>query len=119
MSALLDVKKQSYALQRAASHGAGITLVSGCGAFSASFDCAKHIASVLGNRELKDAGDGIFEVIPTYAIPTAELHAALTKISNRFSIALVECVVTERGSQFVLLWKIPAAEKRPLTMEDF
>lgn len=119
MSALLDIKKQSYALQRSASQGAGLTLVSSCGCFVATFDCAKKASQVLGNRNLRDAGDGITESIPTYSIPTEDLYASVVKLSARFSVALVEVVADEKGSRFVLLWKIPAAPVKVFTMEDF
>lgn len=106
MSTFYDTKRASHQQQRAVSQGAGITLVVGAGVYSASFECAEHIARVLGSRELKDAGDGIFESIPVYKIPTEEMFSALQKLALKYSIALVELVCERNGSRFVLVWKI-------------
>lgn len=113
MSQFLDTKRDSYRAQRTASQGAGITLVSGCNEFTANFDCAKHVASILGDRELQDLGDGIFEVIPTFKIPSEDLYSALQKLSARYSVALVEYAMTKNGGQFVLLWRINPTTPKP------
>lgn len=116
MSLLLDTKRDSYRAQRTASQGAGITLVSGCNQFTASFDCARHVSEVLGTRELQDVGDGIYEVIPFYKIPSEDLYSALQKLSARFSVALIEYAMTKNGGQFVLLWRIsPTQNNKPPT----
>lgn len=107
MSALLDTRKASYQQQRAASQGAGITLVVGCGQFVATFECATRCAEVLGSRTLEDAGDGIFEVIPIYKIPLEDISLALAKLSARFSVALVDVACDGKSNlRFVLVWKI-------------
>jgi len=103
---MTELKRQGYRLQRTASHGAAITLVSRCNEYAAMFECATKCAQVLGERAMEDLGDGILEVIPYYRIPTEELYAALQKLSQRFSIALVEYAFTRQGGQFVTLWRI-------------
>lgn len=103
---LTDVKRKGYCLQRSASLGAAVTLVSGCGEFTALFECATRCAEVLGDRGLKDLGDGLIEEIPRYRILTEDLHLALSKLSKRFSIALVEYVLQKDGGRFVPLWRI-------------
>lgn len=91
---------------KAASQGAGITLLCGCGEFTATFESATRCAEVLGNRELRDAGDGFIEIIPIYKIPLEEIHLALGKLSARFSVALIDLVCDKNTSRFVLVWKI-------------
>lgn len=102
-------KRIAYNQQRSASQGAAITLVSTAGEYRAIFECAKHCAEALGDRELKDLGDGILEVIPAYHIPVEDLFSALTKLTQRFSVALVEYAHTRNGAQFVCLWRINSA----------
>lgn len=113
--ALSDLKRQGYRLQRGASQGATITLLSGCGYYTALFECATRCASILGERTLQDVGDGILEVIPSYKIPTEELNLALQKLSKQFSIALVEYVCEKAGGRFVLLWRIDRSPSGALT----
>lgn len=116
MSSLSGLKRQGYRLQRSASHGAAITLVSGCGYYSALFECASRCAEVLGNRSLEDKGDGILEIIPSYKIPTEDLFAALQKLSAKFSVALVEFSnAGKMGGMFVCIWRINPATIEPLT----
>jgi len=107
MPSLTELKRQGYRLQRVASHGATITLVAGYGYYSALFECANYIAGVLGTRDLQDIGDGLLEVIPHYRIPTEDLFEALTKLSKKFSIALVEYnCAGKNGGQFIGIWRI-------------
>ena len=108
-----DMKRKGYRLQRSASLGAGVTLVSGCGEYSALFECAAKCAEVLGNRQLEDLGDGILDIVPSYKIPIEELNPALQKLSKRFSIALVEYVSDRMGGRFVALWRINASAAEP------
>lgn len=125
MSALLDTKEDSYAQQRNASAGAGITLVYKCGEFHASMICAKRCAEVLGSSALEELGDGLFEVIPRYRISLEDISTALAKLSARYSVALIDLVCDKRSSRFVLIWKIlptgasstPAPEKQ-LSVDD-
>lgn len=98
-------------MQRTASLGASITLVSGCGDYSALFECASKCAEVLGDRSLEDLGDGILDIIPSYKIPTKDLHSALQKLTKRFSVALVEYVGD--GGFFVPIWRINPVAVEP------
>lgn len=61
---------------------------------------------MLGSRELQDLGDGIYESIPMLFVPTEAMNLALQKLTQRFSIALVDLVCDDNSSRFVLLWKI-------------
>jgi hypothetical protein len=110
-----EKKRQGYNQQRAASMGAAVTLVSGAGEFRATFECATRCAEVLGNRDLKDLGDGILDVIPHYSIPTENLYSALGKLTSRFSVALVEYASTDNGGRFVCLWRINPTPSQPPT----
>lgn len=105
------MKRKAYNQQRKASQGAAITLVSTAGDYRALFECATHCAELLGDRELKDLGDGIMETIPAYHIPVEDLFSSLTKITARFSVALVEYAQTRNGAQFVCLWRINPQDK--------
>jgi len=71
---------------------------------------------------MDDVGDGIFEVIPRYKIPTEELNQSLQKLSKRFSIALVEYNCDKTGGGFVPLWRInpttPEVSPTPSTNLD-
>jgi len=106
MPSLSDLKRQGYCQQRAASHGAAVTLLAGFGYYTALFECATRCGEVLGDRELIDLGDGILDIIPAYKIPLEDLFSALQKLSTRFSVALVEYTQTKSGGQFVCLWRI-------------
>lgn len=99
-------KRPTYAQQRSASSGAAITLISYPGEYRAEFECATRCAEILGDRALTDLGDGILDNIPCFRIPTEDLFSALTKLSQRFSIALVEYTLTRNGGMFVCLWRI-------------
>jgi len=97
------IKSIGYRQQRAASKGASITLVAGCGIFTALFDCATKIAAVLGDRCLTELSDGCIDFAPQFTIPVEEMFSALQKLAKKYSIALVE--YTPEG-RFVMTWKI-------------
>lgn len=101
-----DLKRKGYNASRTASNGATITLINSNGEFRAEFECATYCAEVLGNRGLTDLGDGIDDVIPCFRIPTEELYPAIEKLTKRFSVALVEFVMTRNGGQFVCLCRL-------------
>jgi len=107
---MLDLKRKGYRLQRTASLGASLTLVSGAGEYSALFECATKCAEVLGDRQLKDLGDGFIEFIPSYKIPTEEINGVLQKLSKRFSVALIEYVCDKTGGRFVPIWRIEKSQ---------
>jgi len=110
---LTELKRKGYNIQRTASLGAAITLVSRCNDYAALFECATKCAQVLGDRALEDVGDGILEVIPYYRIPAEDLCTALQKLSTRFSISLVEFVFTRQGGKFITLWRIDRQTTTP------
>jgi hypothetical protein len=99
----MDEMRSAYRAQRGVSQGAGITLVSRSGGYSASFGCAEKCAHILGGRNLENRSG-----LPFFKIYTEELHASITKLSEQFSVALVDLVTDEKGSRFVLVWKISA-----------
>lgn len=105
MSLLHDEMRSTYRAQRGISQGAGITLVSRSGGYGASFECATRCSQILGNRSFQDYGEKP-ESIPVFTIPTEELHRSIMKLSETFSVALVDLASDETGSRFVLIWKI-------------
>lgn len=119
---LQSLKRESYNHQRKASVGAAITLVNLVGELRAEFECATRCAEVLGDRELTDLGDGVRDVIPCFRIATEDLFSNLTKLTQRFSIALVEYTMTRNGGQFVCLWRIECVKATPtpsLNLDDY
>jgi len=122
MPFLAEVKRATYSRQRQASAGAAITLVCGCGEYVALFECATRISKVLGDRELEDLGDGLLEVIPRYRIPFAEMAAGLAKLTEQYSVALVDLICETEGPRFVLIWRIDCSKavvvEAELTLDD-
>lgn len=112
MSLLHTEMRSAYRAQRGVSQGAGITLVSRSGGYSAFFECATRCSQILGNRQLENRGSDS-EPIQVYTIPTEDLHRSITKLSEMFSVALVDLATDENGSRFVLIWKIPAKIENP------
>jgi hypothetical protein len=105
-SLIAEEMRRSYLAQRGVSQGAGITLVSASQGWVARLDCAKRCALVLGERYSADFGEG--EIC---GIPNEEMARALAKLSESFSVALVDTVTDDQGTRFVLIYKIPAAVK--------
>jgi len=97
LSFVLEETRRSYALQRGVSQGASITLIAKSGGYEARFDCARKCAATLGDRHLEDG---------RYLIPTEELHRSITKLAERYSVALLDTVTDEHTTRFVLVWKI-------------
>jgi hypothetical protein len=110
MSNFLAVKRQTYVAQRHASLGAAVTLVSGCGEYTASFECAQKVAAVLGDRALENA-----DSVPLYHIAVEDLNSALLKLQKAYSVALVDLSCAENGTKFVPLWRI---ESSAVTVAD-
>lgn len=104
-------------MHRQASQGAGITLVSGCGEYQASFECASRIASILGTRRLQETADGIYESAPVYKIPVEEMFSVCGELSKKFSIALIDLVLDKNSTRFVLVWKINSKSSEPDVVE--
>lgn len=114
----IESKQRSYKLQRSASQAASISLVAGSDEYYTMFDCAKKIKDVLGEQGYKDYGDGIYESLPFYRIPFKDVHAALKKLSQHHSIALLDYFSDKTESKFILIWKISVAPVMPVLCMD-
>lgn len=111
MSLLTDEMRSAYRAQRGVSQGAGITLVSRSGGYTAMFECADRCTVILGMRN-RDNSTG------TLRIPTEDLHKSITKLAEQFSVALVDLVTDETGSRFVLVWKIPSRAESAFLLDQ-
>lgn len=108
MSCLVTTEsRRAYAAQRGVSQGAHITLMASSGGYQARFECAKHCIDTLGAREYEGSGSHVL-------IPTENLHKCITKLAERFSVALLDTVTDEDGTRFVLIWKIQPTTKAPV-----
>lgn len=116
MSLLLEEMRRSYRAQRGVSQGAAITLVSRSGGYTASFECAIRCSQILGTRNLTDRADN-GERMPVLKISTEDLHRAITKLSEAFSVALVDTASDENGTRFVLVWKITPKQENPVSAD--
>jgi len=105
-SLIAEEMRRAYLAQRGVSQGAGITLVSGCGGWMAKLDCAKRVELVFGNRYMNTSPDW-----PVCYIPNDEMARALAKLTETFSVALVDTITDDQGTRFVLIYKLPAAVK--------
>lgn len=124
MPSFEEIKRAGYGRHRQASQGAAITLVCGVGEYTALFECAKRISTVLGTRDLDDLGDGLCESIPQYKIPFEAMPAAISRLTEKFTVALVDMA----GERFVLIHRIPCRntlrreaevkEEAELTIDD-
>lgn len=90
--------RRTYAAQRGVSQGAAITLAAASGGYQARFECAQRCAEILGDRHL----DGTLLLIPT-----EEVCRSIEKLNERYSIALLDTVTDEKGTRFVLIWRVP------------
>lgn len=106
-SLFLESKQRTYRQIRAASQGASISLFHGCGEYVATFACATAIAAALGGGAVME------ENVPHYRIPLEEIQSALTKLSAKHSVALLDVTCGDDGSRFVLVWKVPAVLVQP------
>lgn len=119
MSLVTETMRRTYAAQRGVSQGAHITLTSTALGYQARFECAKRAATVLGDRYLEEHGRNS-ESIPLLTIPLEEMHRAITKLAESYSVALVDTVTDERGSRFVLVWRIaPTKAVLPGMIDNF
>lgn len=125
MPTICDDKRATYGLHKRVSRGAGIILVNKVEEYVATFECAKRISAILGSKGLEDAGDGIFESIPVYKIPFADMADALDQLSKQVSVALVDLVCNgKEGSQFVLIHRVskqqgPEPAKAAVNLDEF
>lgn len=109
-SLVIEETRRSYALQRGVSQGASITLIAKSGGYEARFDCARKCAATLGDRHLEDE---------RYLIPTGELHRSITKLAERYSVALLDTVTDEQGTRFVLVWKILPRVEATANLDEY
>ncbi len=112
MSLHTETSRRTYAAQRGVSQGAHITLFASSGGYTARFECATRAAGVLGSRHL--SGDA---KAPVLLIPTEDLHRAITKLAETFSIALVDTVTDDQGTRFVLVWRIMPTKVKQMSPE--
>lgn len=111
-SLLTETLRRTYVAQRGVSQGASVTLTAGSGGYSARFECAQRCASVLGTRNFYDNP-------PFFEIPTEDLHKSITKLSETFSVALLDTVTDDQGTRFVLVWKVnPSKPVLPALIEQ-
>lgn len=130
MSQFSDIQRRKYTIIRGASQGADISLVTAYDGFHAGFECAARVAEVLGFSGLKNWGSESDPVMQ-YTIPLTQMPKACEKLSQRFSIALLDQLPNEKGNiAWGLIWKIkrgeggtmadaPAPAKKDYKLEDF
>jgi hypothetical protein len=92
-----------------------VTLLAGCGEYVALFECATRISKALGSHGLEDMGDGLLGTIPRYRIPFGEMAAALAKLTELYSVALVD---VDEESRFVLIVRLNVKVPEELSVED-
>ncbi len=119
MSLFHNAKKSSYQSIRAASQGASISLFPARGAYAAMFGCATACARILGDRNLTTE-----DKIPHYLFPKEDIYSALGRLSQHYSVALLDTACDEQGPRFVLLWKLPctgtkAPEEASVNINDY
>jgi len=113
-SLIAEEMRRTYVAVRGVSQGAGITLVSRCDGYRATMACAQRCVLVLGDRNFNHD-----EIRPVFHIPNDEMARALGKLSETFSVALVDTVTDESGTRFVLIHKIPAGKPgEPATVPE-
>jgi hypothetical protein len=89
--------RRTYAAQRGVSQGASVTLAAVSGGWAARFECARRCAAILGTRNLEN---------DVLLIPMEDIYKSILKLSETLSVALVDTVTDDKGSRFVLVWKI-------------
>ncbi len=97
-----DLQQKKYRSIRSASHGADLSLVSSYNGFHAAYGCAEKVAKVLGAAGLKD-----FSGVPHYVIPLKEMPKACEKLSEVYSVALIDHSTNGKNeNSWGLVWKI-------------
>lgn len=115
-SLFLESKQATYRSLRSVSQGASLSLLHGGDEYVSTFACATAIAAILGDRRLSVA-DGV----PRFTIPLEEMPSALTKLSAKHSVALLDVTCGDEGSRFVLVWKVPALvqPKQEINLDEY
>ncbi len=97
-----DLQQKKYRSIRSASHGADLSLVSSYNGFHAAYGCAEKVAKVLGAAGLKD-----FSGVPLYVIALKEMPKACEKLSEVYSVALIDQSSNDKNDiSWGLVWKI-------------
>jgi hypothetical protein len=99
---LTQEMRRTYAAQRGVSLGASVTLAAVSGGFAARFECARRCSAILGTRNLDN------EIL---LIPMEDIHKSILKLTETLSVALVDTVTDDKGTRFVLVWKITPTRK--------
>jgi hypothetical protein len=102
---LTQERRRTYAAQRGVSLGASVTLAAVSGGWAARFDCARRCSAILGTRNLEN------EIL---FIPMEDIHKSILKLTETLSVALVDTVTDDKGSRFVLVWKIVPTTRKEL-----
>ena len=109
-SQFAEIQKKKHRIVRSSSHGADISLVAAYDGFHAGFECATKVAEVLGPAGLKEWSD-----VQSYVIPLADMPKACEKLSQKYSIALLDQLPNEKGNiAWGLIWKIRRGDGGPI-----
>jgi len=97
-----ELQQKKYRSVRSASHGADLSLVSAYNGFHAAYGCAEKVAKVLGAAALEE-----FSGVPLYVIPLKEMPKACEKLSEVYSVALIDQSLSPKNDiSWGLVWKI-------------
>jgi hypothetical protein len=102
---LTQEMRRTYAAQRGVSQGASVTLAAVSGGFAARFECARRCAAILRTRNLEN---------DVLLIPMEDIHKSILKLTETLSIALVDTMTDDKGSRFVLVWRITPTTRKEL-----
>jgi hypothetical protein len=98
--------RRTYAAQRGVSQGASVTLAAVSGGWAARFECARRCSAILGSRHLEN---------DVLLIPMEDIHKSILKLAESLSVALVDTVTDDKGSRFVLVWRIAPTTRKEVT----
>lgn len=97
-----ELQQKKYRIIRSASHGADLSLVSSYDGYHAAYDCAEKLSKVLGPDGRKDFGG-----VPAYVVPLSEMPRSLEKLSEQYSIAILDNLPNDKNHlAWGLVWKI-------------
>jgi hypothetical protein len=103
---LIQEMRRTYAAQRGVSLGASVTLAAVSGGWAARFECARRCSAILGTRNLEN---------DVLLISMEDIHKSILKLTETLSIALVDTVTDDKGSRFVLVWRIAPTTRKEVT----
>lgn len=119
-----ELQQKKYRIIRGASHGADLSLVSSYDGYHAAYDCAEKLSKVLGDAGRKDFGG-----VPAYVVPLSEMPRACEKLSEQYSIAILDQLPNDKNNlAWGLVWKIrrnvsgtrmPVKVEKEMSLEDF